>query len=177
MRIIAGKWGGQRIEAPAGRASRPTLDRVREAWMSTIAPYLPDAQVLDLFAGSGALGIEALSRGAAHVTFVEQAAAAVRVLRRNLERLDVPLEQIRIVRGDALRFLEELPREGGPNYDLAFADPPYGAGVAPQILERFRTHPFAALLGIEHARQEALNDPEARQRRYGDTVLSFLSAD
>lgn len=145
--------------------------------MSTIAPYLPDAQVLDLFAGSGALGIEALSRGAAHVTFVEQAPAAVRVLRHNLERLDVPPEQIRIVRGDALRFLEELPRAGEPNYDLAFADPPYGAGIAPLILERFRAHPFSALLGIEHARQEALHDPEARQRRYGDTVLSFLSAD
>src|SRR5690242_13441956 len=117
MRIVAGEWGGRRIQAPPGRATRPTTDRVREAWMSTVAPVLPGARVLDLFAGSGALGLEALSRGAATATFVEQDAKAVTVLRANVEALGAT-EAARVVKGDALKFARGL--DAGA-YDLAFA--------------------------------------------------------
>ena len=88
MRIVAGQWRGRRIEAPPGRDVRPTLDRVREAWMSILQKEIPGSRVLDLFAGSGALGLEALSRGASHVEFIESGAKALTVLRRNIEVLD-----------------------------------------------------------------------------------------
>ncbi|HEY8375642.1 MAG TPA: 16S rRNA (guanine(966)-N(2))-methyltransferase RsmD, partial [Nannocystis sp.] len=105
MRIIAGRWRGRRIEAPPGRDTRPTTDRVREAWMSALQPELPGARVLDLFAGSGALGLEALSRGAEHATFVERSGRALRALRANLERLGA-MDQATIVRGDAVAYVQ-----------------------------------------------------------------------
>src|SRR5262245_53961533 len=133
MRIIAGKWRSRVIEAPPGRDTRPTADRVREAWMSMLQPDLPESRVLDLFAGSGALGLEALSRGAATATFVERAPPAIRVLQANIEKLGA-LEQSVIIRGDALRFVENLePFE----YDLALADPPYGQQLASSLLRLY----------------------------------------
>src|SRR5215218_2705118 len=107
MRIVAGEWGGRRIQAPPGRGTRPTTDRVREAWMSTVAPHLPGARVLDLFAGSGALGLEALSRGAASATFVEQDAKALASLRANLDALGAG-EAAAVVKGDALKYARGL---------------------------------------------------------------------
>lgn len=173
MRIIAGAWGGRRIEAPAGRDTRPTTDRVREAWMSALSPALPGARVLDLFAGSGALGLEALSRGAEHATFVENAPAALRVLRANLQALGAE-PRAEVVRRDALRFAAE--QEAGA-YDVALADPPYGQGIADALVRAWLERPFARLLCVEHRRDDRLPElPEARQRRYGDTVLTFLSA-
>src|SRR6185295_6834999 len=120
MRIVAGEWGGRRIQAPPGTGTRPTTDRVREAWMSTVAPVLPGARVLDLFAGSGALGLEALSRGAAAATFVEQDAKAIAILRTNVEALGAAAA-VRIVKGDAVKYARGLA-EG--SFDVAFADPP-----------------------------------------------------
>ncbi len=174
MRIVAGEWRGRRIATPAGRATRPTTDRVREAWMSAIAPELPGARVLDLFAGSGALGLEALSRGAAHVTFVENGAPSLGALQQNLQALAVPEERTRIVRGDAERFVADAARL---EYDLAFADPPYGSGFAPRLAAAYREHPFARIFCIEHARSEPI-EPAAgeRSRRYGDTCLTFIHA-
>jgi 16S rRNA (guanine966-N2)-methyltransferase len=173
VRIVAGEWGGRRIAAPAGRETRPTSDRVREAWMSAVAAELPGGRVVDLFAGSGALGLEALSRGAAHAVFVERSTAPLRVLQGNLEALGAG-SRATVVRGDALRFLEERAAD---TWDLAFADPPYGQGLAAAVVERFAARPFAALLCVEHARADVL--PElagARRRRYGDTLLSFFPA-
>jgi 16S rRNA (guanine966-N2)-methyltransferase len=174
MRIIAGEWGGRRISPPPGRATRPTSDRVREAWMSTIAPELPGARVLDLFAGSGALGIEALSRGAEHVTFVENAAAALRVLNRNLDELGAAARAT-VVRGDALRYVAAL--EPG-SYDVALADPPYRLGHARRLAELFAERRFAAVLCLEHDRHEDIDVAiEHRSRRYGDTVLTYFLAE
>ncbi|MGH7507487.1 MAG: 16S rRNA (guanine(966)-N(2))-methyltransferase RsmD, partial [Longimicrobiales bacterium] len=134
VRIIAGRWRGHPIAAPPGRATRPTSDRVREAWMSALQFMLPDSRVVDLFAGSGALGLEALSRGAAHVTFVEQSARAIVTLRANARRLGA--ETFDVVRGDALDFAGRL--EAGA-FDIALADPPYGHLAAARLIERFTT--------------------------------------
>jgi len=125
VRIIAGELGGRRIEAPEGDATRPMLDRVREALFSRIEDLLPGARVLDLFAGSGSLGLEALSRGALHVRFVERDAEALASLDRNVRELGVK-DRVRVWRGDALRFESWRDRrKDEPVFDLAFFDPPY----------------------------------------------------
>jgi len=173
VRIVAGEWGGRRIEAPPGRATRPTTDRVREAWMSVVAAEIPGARVLDLFAGSGALGLEALSRGAEHATFVENGAPALRALRANLDALGAGA-RASVVRTDAVRYAEGLAAGA---FDLAFADPPYGQGLAEALVRRFTEVPFAGLLCVEHRRDDVLPEhPDAVSRRYGDTVLTFLRA-
>lgn len=173
MRIIAGRWRGRTIEGPAGRGTRPTADRVREAWMSAIQFDLPGARVVDLFAGSGALGLEALSRGADHATFVETGPRALRALERNIAQLDAA-EMTTIVRRDAVAWTRTL--EAG-EYDLAFADPPYGKGLAATLAGIFRDCPFARQLWIEHRIDETL--PElagSRIRRYGDTAITSIPA-
>ena len=173
MRIIAGSWGGRRITAPPGRGTRPTLDRVREAWMSSVAPYLAGARVLDLFAGSGALGLEALSRGAEQAVFVEQAESTLRVLRANIGALGAGARS-EVVRTDALRYVGTL--EPGA-FDVAFADPPYGTGSAVALAEAFAARPFADLLGIEHGPEDLLPElPNSRTRRYGDVRITLLVA-
>jgi 16S rRNA (guanine966-N2)-methyltransferase len=173
LRIVAGEWGGRRIAAPPGKATRPTTDRVREAWMSAVADFLPGARVLDLFAGSGALGLEALSRGAEHAVFVEQAAPALTVLRANLQALGAG-GRAEVVRTDAIKYASALPAGA---FDVAFADPPYGQGFAEALADAFSRTPFAALLCIEHGRADRLPElPGARTRRYGDTHLTFIPA-
>ena len=152
---------------------RPTTDRVREAWMSALGGSVVDATVVDLFAGSGALGLEALSRGARRVVFVERARGALRCLEQNVERLGASGE-CRIVHGDALAFVKRLSSR---EYDIALADPPYGEGLAEGLVARFGEVPFAHELWVEHrASDEISAPPEARQRRYGDTVLTTLQA-
>lgn len=172
MRIVAGRWRGRQIEAPVGRQVRPTADRVREAWMSIVAPLLPDARVLDLCAGSGALGIEAVSRGAASADLVEIAPPSLRAIQRNLETLGAG-DAIRVHRKDALRFLEGL--EPGA-YDVAFADPPYDLGMAEAIAKRWLAVPFADVLGVEHRRTERL-PADGERRQYGQTAITFFRRD
>lgn len=139
--------------------------------MNILQSELPGARVLDLYAGSGALGLEALSRGAAHVTFVETDSRALSVLRANIRGLDAA-SQTEVVRADALRFLAGLPPG---SYDVVLADPPYGRGLAAETLRAFLRGKGARLLALEHRRSEALEIPErAVQRVYGDTVLLFV---
>ena len=171
MRIVAGRWRGRRIRPPDDTRVRPTADRVREAWMSIVMPYLRDARVLDLFAGSGALGIEALSRGAASADLVEVSASGVRAIRENAELLGAG-EALRVHRGDAMKFIEKLEPHA---YDVAFADPPYGHGLAKAVAERWLEVPFATVIGVEHASKEQI--PEGDTRRYGDTAITFYRAD
>src|SRR5437867_1230310 len=121
LRIIAGEFKGRRLKAPAGRTVRPTGDRVKEAWFSILQQSIPDARVLDLFAGSGALGFEALSRGAVSVDFVENSKASLAAIHDNATTLNVG-DRVTIHRSDALRFAERLQPAF---YDIAFADPPY----------------------------------------------------
>ena len=147
---------------------RPTGDRVREAWMSIVNPWLAGAKVLDLFAGSGALGLEALSRGASLVDFVEIAQKSLDAIRANAVALGAGPEAV-VHRGDALRFIEALEPHA---YDVAFADPPYDLGLATRVAERWLESPFADLLGIEHRVNERLPG-EGERRKYGGTVITF----
>lgn len=141
--------------------------------MSALASDLPGATVLDLFAGSGALGLEALSRGASDATFVERAPAALKVLRANIAALGAEA-RARVVGTDAIRFVESLEADA---FDLALADPPYGKGLAALLVERFQSRPFARLLVVEHRRNDELPKLSAsRERRYGDTRLTFVPA-
>lgn len=173
MRIIAGRWRGRRIESPAGRDTRPTADRVREAWMSAAQFDLDRARVLDLFAGSGALGLEALSRGATHATFVETASRALTSLEKNIETLDAAAETT-IVRREALSWAARLEPDA---FDIAFADPPYGQGLAARLVEIFVERRFAATLWVEHGVGEPLPDlAGSRTRRYGDTAITSIPA-
>ena len=174
MRIIAGRWRGHPLKAPAGRKTRPTPDRVREAWMSALQPWIPGATVLDLFAGSGALGLEALSRGASRVTIVEKARGALDAIEANVAKLGARAE-VEVVRGDALAYAKKL----GPGaFDIVLADPPYHLGYSEQLMERFAEVPFAGWLWIEHAADEKLPElPGARMRRYGDTAITAIPAD
>ena len=168
MRIVAGRWRGRRIEAPRGEQVRPTGDRVREAWMSILNPWIPEARVLDLFAGSGALGLEALSRGAATVDFVESSPRSIAAIRANAAALGAGDAAV-IHRADALRYIERLEPH---TYDLAFADPPYDLGLATRVAERWLAVPFADIIGIEHRSDEVLPG-DGERRRYGSTVITL----
>lgn len=170
LRIIAGEFKGRRLTAPAGRTVRPTADRVKEAWFSILQQSIPDARVLDLYAGSGALGFEALSRGATAVDFVEQHRASLAALKANAEALKVE-DRVTIHRMDALRFAGRL-QPGA--YDVAFADPPYAADDALRLLALFRATPFARVLSIEHAADVTLSGDDTR--RYGDTAVTLVYA-
>lgn len=173
MRIIAGEWGGRRIAAPRGRDVRPTTDRIREAWMSAMGGRFDGLEVADLFAGSGALGLELLSRGAVRCTFVEIARGARQALERNIRDLGAG-ERATVVAGEALAWAGALERD---RFDLVVADPPYGKGAAARLLELFDRTPFASELWVEHRTDESLPDlPHLRQRRYGDTTITILSA-
>ena len=130
MRIIAGKWRGRPLEAPPGQSTRPTADRVRETLFSMLASRIGSFEhlrVADLFAGSGALGLEALSRGAASATFVEKDAAAAAAIKRNAEKLGAS-HRVRIIQASAL----ELPVSDP--FDLIFADPPYARGSGSSVV-------------------------------------------
>lgn len=168
LRIIAGEFKGRRLKTPGGRAVRPTSDRVREAWFSILQGSLPGARVLDLFAGSGALGFEALSRGAARVEFVESQRAALAALQANSAALEVE-DRVTIHRLDAVRFAERLQ----PNqFDVAFADPPYATDHAERLAQVFRANSFARVFSVEHAADRPIGGDDTR--RYGDSAISFL---
>ncbi len=172
MRIIAGKWKSRRIAPVPGRGVRPTSDRVREAWMSILAGRIEGARAVDLFAGSGALGLEALSRGAAHVTFVERGRRAVRVLERNIRVLGAG-GCTTVIRGDAMAHLRTLDPF---TYDLALADPPYDRGYTSQLVACYRAGCFVRELWVEHRAGEHFPPGAvAEQRRYGDTALTRVS--
>lgn len=136
--------------------------------MSIIQPSLADARVLDLFAGSGALGLEALSRGAADVTFVEDDPRALAALRKNVEALGAG-DRVTVVRGDAVRFVKGLEAAA---YDVAFADPPYEKGLATAVADRWNAAAFAHILGVEHSPREPLPGG-VEPRTYGDTAITF----
>jgi len=172
VRIVGGRWRGRTIDAPAGAAVRPTLDRVREAWMSILQQDIPGAKVIDLFSGSGALGLEAMSRGAVTATFVENNSASLRILRANIEKLGAS-DSATVHRADAVKFVEKL----GPGaFDVAFADPPYSGGSAARLAAHWLQVPFASILSVEHAGSESM-PAGGDTRRYGTTAITIYRSE
>jgi 16S rRNA (guanine966-N2)-methyltransferase len=169
MRVVAGLAGGRRLRAPAGRKVRPTSERVREALFNSLGSLevLEGATVVDLFAGTGALGIEALSRGAASATFVDADLQAVKVIKENL-RVTGLGAKARVVHADVFRFLADAPAEP---VDLAFADPPYAFDAWPALLGALRAR-MVAIEARSHIALEAGWRP-LRSKRYGDTVVTL----
>lgn len=169
MRVVAGELRGRRIDAPPGGSTRPTTDKVREATFNALGSLdlLADARVADLFAGSGALGIEALSRGAHHCTFVERDRAAIAVLRANLAALDLE-DRATVIHGDAAM------RAGQLEVDLVLVDPPYGSPDTMWLeLLQAITSPFVVAEAAS-----AIAPPPGwevmRAKRYGRTWVTFL---
>jgi 16S rRNA (guanine966-N2)-methyltransferase len=185
-RVIAGEAGGRRLTVPGGRETRPTSDRAREGLFATVASIvgpLAGARVLDLYAGSGAVGLEALSRGAGHVLLVESQARAGRVIAANIEALGLPGAQVIIDRVE--RVLARGP-EGG-RYDIAFADPPYAlpgeevSAMLAALADRAWLAPGALVIVERATRSGPVRWPagyaEDRARRYGDATFWYGLAD
>lgn len=189
LRIVAGRWRGRRIQVPPSGV-RPTADRVREAWMSILQPQIPDARVLDLCAGSGALGLECLSRGAAHCDFVEQSPQVAKVLKANIAVLEAEARSSVHV-ANAATFARDLsshvsrptshvsqhPSSVIRPYQVALADPPYASGIAEALATIWLNAAFSDIFCLEHSSSDALPDPTSGatvdRRRYGDTALTI----
>jgi 16S rRNA (guanine966-N2)-methyltransferase len=174
VRVVAGQYGGRVLRAPRGAATRPTSEKVREA-VFAILPDVANATVLDLFAGSGAVGIEALSRGAARATFVDAARAARMVIEANLATLDLGARAT-VVGSDAVAFAAAAT---GP-FDAVFVDPPYASDLAARAVAALRASALAAdaVVVVEHDRRHDPGDElgavtRTDHRRYGDTLVSF----
>lgn len=180
MRIVGGKFKGRRLFVPRGLDVRPTADRVREAVFSILAAEVEGARVLDIFAGTGALGLEALSRGAARAVFVDRRSQALKTIKRSVEALGLE-GSARIVRTDLSRGPGGLRQETGP-FDLIFMDPPYGKGLVAPALD------MAVRLGLAGPETQAVVEQSCREdplrigpdwtmtqeRVYGRTRVSFL---
>jgi 16S rRNA (guanine966-N2)-methyltransferase len=184
MRVIGGHDRGRRLRAPRGLRTRPTADRVRETLFDVLGPAVVGARLLDLFAGTGAVGIEALSRGAARVVLVERDQAALGALRANLAALGASRAAARVMAGDVLNVLPQIGAQEGP-FDFVFVDPPYTTSLAGRTLE--------AVVGsaicrdgteviVQHSTRTVLPaivglTTRRRPRRFGDTALTFLRAE
>lgn len=175
MRIIAGRFKRQPLRAPAGHATRPTTDRTRESLFNLVESRLAlgGAEVLDLFAGTGALGLEALSRGAAFATFVEKQGAVLSCARQNAAALGVEAQSLFLSR-DAVTFLRTY---AGPPFDLIMADPPYTLGALPRLPDLALPHLCAhGVFTLEHDTRHAFDAHPAldTSRPYGRTIVSLF---
>jgi 16S rRNA (guanine966-N2)-methyltransferase len=178
VRIIAGHFRGARLYTPSDMTIRPTADRLRESIFNIIGPQIRGKRILDLFAGTGAMGIEALSRGAAHAVFIDNNPQALDLIHRNIEKVSAR-EQTTVIAWDAARDLSCLQDQAA--IDIIFIDPPYRRGLIYKTLRHLQALPSCAgMIVVEHAVKDALNDLPASlfmadQRRYGKTLVSFLS--
>jgi 16S rRNA (guanine966-N2)-methyltransferase len=171
VRIVGGKFAGRDLTSPQHWRVRPTAEHVRAALLDMLERDLPDARVLELFAGTGALGLEALSRGARSADFVELMPDSLHALRANITALRLR-ERTRVFKRDAIPFVEALPPD---SYDIAFADPPYGSRKLDRVLETWRQRRFARILAVEHARTHAM--PAGQRRRvFGETAVTVFRA-
>jgi 16S rRNA (guanine966-N2)-methyltransferase len=184
MRIIAGKYRGRKLKSPPSLKTRPTSDRLRETLFNILAPRMQGARFLDLCAGSGAVGIEALSRGAAHVTLVDRSRKMYALIETNLKILSADDDEVEVVSKEASGFLRKHAKgEGGP-FDIVFFDPPYEADYE-DVLNDLGENPeqFLAtesVVIVEHSRKKIPNDEFGGLKRYrlvkqGDSCLSFYS--
>lgn len=168
MRIVGGKFAGRDLMSPPDARVRPTAERVRVALMEMLAADLPKARVLDLFAGTGALGLEALSRGARFADFVEFRPASLHALRANVATLRLR-DKVRIFKRDAVPFAAALQEE---KYDIAFVDPPYGSRMLDLVIESWQATRFARILAVEHDRTHVL-PRGVSGRTFDDTMVTI----
>lgn len=166
MRIVAGKWAGKDLVSPGGRV-RPTAEPLRDAIMRLLRNEISGARVLDLFAGSGALGLEALSRGAKSADFVENSPEALHALKSNVAALRAR-DRCRVFKTDAIPFAERLVPGA---YDVVFADPPYGSRKADRVVRRWLDQPFSRILAVEHAADHEL-PPGGKRHAFGDSAVT-----
>jgi 16S rRNA (guanine(966)-N(2))-methyltransferase RsmD len=180
IKISSGKLRGRKIAAPSGIRTRPTSGRLKKSLFDVLAPVLPGARVLDLFAGAGALGLEALSRGAGWAVFVDRARSAARAIRENLERLGLS-GQGEVLQRDALTALHALSKRG-ERFDVVFVDPPYRAAGYGAVLERIDASGLLSSRGVvvvEHHHKASVAERygelvQARRLRAGESCLSFF---
>lgn len=168
MRIVSGKWAGRHLMSPA-HSIRPTAETVRAGWMDALAGDLEGARVLDLFAGTGALGLEALSRGAARVDLVENGPGALHALKANVAALRAR-KRTRIFKRDAIPFVEALAVHA---YDVCLMDPPYGSRKLDRVVSHWRRVPFSTVLAVEHAADHD-RPPKGETLKFGDTRVTIL---
>jgi 16S rRNA (guanine966-N2)-methyltransferase len=184
VRIIAGKYRGRRLKSPPSRETRPTSDRLRETLFNVLAPRIKGGRFLDLCAGSGAVGIEALSRGAAHATFVDQARKMCALIEANLDEIGVDENDVEVMNDEAVEFLRRRAKKEGPPFDIIFFDPPYEADYD-VALERLGEDDgvllaAAAIVVVEHHKKKEIAERFGALHRYrtlkqGDSVLSFYN--
>jgi 16S rRNA (guanine966-N2)-methyltransferase len=185
MRIIAGKYRGRKLKSPRSLQTRPTSDRLRETLFNILAPRISGARFLDLCAGSGAVGVEALSRGAAHVTFVDRSRKMHALIETNLKSLDVSDEEIEVASKEALEFLRRRMKSEEVPFDIIFFDPPYAMDYE-DVLDYIGEHATRMLSAggvmiVEHHRKKELKEEFGALRRdrmlkQGDSCLSFYKA-
>jgi 16S rRNA (guanine966-N2)-methyltransferase len=185
MRIIAGKYRGRKLKSPPSLQTRPTSDRLRETLFNILASRIKGGRFLDLCAGSGAVGIEALSRGAVHATFVDQSRRMCALIEANLDELGVDDEEREVVCSEASAFLRRLIRKEPPRPDIVFFDPPYATDYE-VVLERLGDKEGAlsatgAIVVVEHHKKKELKEEfgairRSRSLKQGDSCLSFYEA-
>ncbi len=168
MRIVAGKFGGRDLTSPNDFRVRPTAEHVRAALLDMLGADVPNARVLDLFAGTGALGLEALSRGALRADFVETRPASLHALRANVAALRLR-DRTRVFKRDALPFAAALTAD---TYDITFLDPPYGSRMLDRVLESWRANRFSRILAVEHAPTHEL-PAGVDSRRFAESALTI----
>ena len=169
MRIVGGRLAGKNLVSPGSRI-RPTSEEVRGRWLDRIEPEIQGARMLELFAGSGAVGLEALSRGAQSVDFVENAGAALHALKANIARCRAK-NLTRVFKRDAIPFAENIDKVA---YDIVIADPPYGSRKLERIVHQWHTRPFSRILSVEHATDQRLEWP-GQVIRLGDTSITTFA--
>ncbi|MFN2532034.1 MAG: 16S rRNA (guanine(966)-N(2))-methyltransferase RsmD [Pyrinomonadaceae bacterium] len=185
MRVIAGLYKGRNLKSPPSLQVRPTSDRLRETLFNIIAPRIEEARFLDLCAGSGAVGIEALSRGASHVTFVDQSRRMCALIEANLDLCRIPEQETEVVQSDASDYLGHASAHLIASWDIIFFDPPYKMDYS-EVLKRFSLPENGLLtesgiLIVEHHHKKALPDALdgircSRRLKQGDSVLSFYES-
>jgi 16S rRNA (guanine966-N2)-methyltransferase len=181
MRIIGGEFRSRLIEMPKGVEIRPTQDKVRQAIFNVLGNSLSELNVLELFAGSGAFGIEAISRGAKHVTFVDNNGICIKTIEKNLESLQIPIDKFEVVWANAISIFPRMHKEGS-QYDLIFLDPPYYKNIARKCLSNIDDYDILSprsLVVIEHFKKDSLafelkSLVLEKEKQYGDTVISIF---
>ena len=180
MRVIAGKYRGKRLSAPKGDNVRPTTDRIKETVFNILQFKIAGARCLDLFAGTGNLGLESWSRGAEGITFIDESKESLRLVQANITKCKAD-KDCTVIKGNAVNVIERLYKQG-KTFDFAFCDPPYNKGWIAKIITALNTYPVlnhGGYLVVERAVHEVLEDMPAafelvRSEKYGETIVDFV---